>query len=60
MRADCGPGRSAHPTTAPANPRPALASRPSGRSVKKIGQLLGNGKAVSRQTVYRALGVLAT
>jgi hypothetical protein len=31
-----------------------------GRSVREIGQLLGNGKPVSRQTVYRALGMLAT
>jgi hypothetical protein len=31
-----------------------------GRSVKEIDQLLGNGEAVSRQTVYRALGMLAT
>ena len=34
--------------------------RAAGRSVKEIGQLLGNGKPVSRQTVYRALGMLAT
>jgi DNA invertase Pin-like site-specific DNA recombinase len=34
--------------------------RAPGRSVKEIGQLLGNGKPVSRQTVYRALGMLAT
>jgi hypothetical protein len=34
--------------------------RAAGRSVKQIGQLLGNGKPVSRQTVYRALGMLAT
>ena len=31
-----------------------------GRSVREIGQLLGNGKPVSRQTVYRALGMLTT
>jgi DNA invertase Pin-like site-specific DNA recombinase len=29
-----------------------------GRSVNEIGQLLGNGKPVSRQTIYRALGML--
>lgn len=34
--------------------------RAAGRSVREIGQLLGNGKPVSRQTVYRALGMLAT
>ena len=34
--------------------------RAAGRSVKEIGQLLGNGKPVSRQTVYRALGMLAS
>ena len=34
--------------------------RTAGRSVGEIGQLLGNGKAVSRQTVYRVLGMLAT
>jgi DNA invertase Pin-like site-specific DNA recombinase len=34
--------------------------RAAGRSVREIGQLLGNGKPVSRQTVYRALGLLAT
>jgi DNA invertase Pin-like site-specific DNA recombinase len=34
--------------------------RAAGRSVKEIGQLLGNGNPVSRQTVYRALGMLAT
>jgi DNA invertase Pin-like site-specific DNA recombinase len=34
--------------------------RKAGRSVREIGQLLGNGKPVSRQTVYRALGILAT
>ena len=32
--------------------------RADGHSVKEIGQLLGNGKPVSRQTVYRALGML--
>lgn len=30
------------------------------RSVGEIGQLLGNGNPVSRQTVYRTLGMLAT
>ncbi len=34
--------------------------RAAGRSVSEIGQLLGNDKPVSRQTVYRALGMLAT
>jgi Fe2+ or Zn2+ uptake regulation protein len=34
--------------------------RAAGLSVREIGQLLGNGKPVSRQTVYRALGMLAT
>ena len=34
--------------------------RGAGRAVKEIGRLLGNGKPVSRQTVYRALGMLAT
>ena len=34
--------------------------RAAGRPVREIGQLLGNGKPVSRQTVYRALGMLAT
>jgi Fe2+ or Zn2+ uptake regulation protein len=34
--------------------------RAAGRSVREIGQLLGNGTPVSRQTVYRALGILAT
>jgi DNA invertase Pin-like site-specific DNA recombinase len=34
--------------------------RAAGRSVGEIGQLLGNGKPVSRQTVFRALGMLAT
>ena len=33
--------------------------RAAGRSVREIGQLLGNGKPVSRQTIYRALGMLA-
>jgi DNA invertase Pin-like site-specific DNA recombinase len=33
--------------------------RENGHSVKEIGQLLGNGKPVSRQTIYRALGMLA-
>ena len=39
---------------------PSMDLRAAGRSVKEIGQLLGNGKPVSRQTVYRALGMLAT
>src|SRR5436309_11917620 len=30
--------------------------RADGHSIREIGQLLGNGKPVSRQTVYRALG----
>jgi DNA invertase Pin-like site-specific DNA recombinase len=30
--------------------------RDDGHSVREIGELLGNGKPVSRQTVYRALG----
>ena len=34
--------------------------RADGHSIREIGQLLGNGKPVSRQTVYRALGMLAT
>ena len=34
--------------------------RADGHSIRAIGQLLGNGKPVSRQTVYRALGLLAT
>ena len=34
--------------------------RAAGCSIKEIGQLLGNGKPVSRQTVYRALGMLTT
>ncbi len=34
--------------------------RAAGRSVREIGQLLGNGKPVSRQTIYRALGMLTT
>ena len=34
--------------------------RAAGRPVGEIGQLLSNGKPVSRQTVYRALGMLAT
>ena len=33
--------------------------RADGHSVREIGQLLGNGKPVSRQTIYRALGMLA-
>jgi DNA invertase Pin-like site-specific DNA recombinase len=33
--------------------------RADGHSIKEIGQLLGNGKPVSRQTVYRALGMLS-
>lgn len=33
--------------------------RADGHSVKEIGQLLGNGKPVSRQTIYRALGMLS-
>jgi DNA invertase Pin-like site-specific DNA recombinase len=32
--------------------------RANGHSVKEIGQLLGNGKPVSRQTVYRTLGMM--
>jgi DNA invertase Pin-like site-specific DNA recombinase len=32
--------------------------RDDGHSVREIGKLLGNGKPVSRQTVYRALGML--
>lgn len=32
--------------------------RADGHSVKEIGELLGNGKPVSRQTVYRVLGIL--
>ena len=38
---------------------PSMDLSAAGRSVREIGQLLGNGKAVSRQTVYRALGMLA-
>ena len=34
--------------------------RADGHSIRAIGQLLGNGKPVSRQTVYWALGMLAT
>ena len=33
--------------------------RADGHSVKEIGQLLGNGKPVSRQTIYRVLGMLS-
>jgi DNA invertase Pin-like site-specific DNA recombinase len=33
--------------------------RADGHSIRDIGQLLGNGKPVSRQTVYRALGMLS-
>ena len=33
--------------------------RADGHSIREIGQLLGNGKPVSRQTVYRALGMLS-
>ena len=33
--------------------------RADGYSVKEIGVMLGNGKPVSRQTVYRALGMLS-
>lgn len=33
--------------------------RADGHSIKEIGVLLGNGKPVSRQTVYRALGMLS-
>src|SRR5258707_838451 len=32
--------------------------RADGHSIREIGVLLGNGKPVSRQTVYRALGLL--
>ena len=39
---------------------PSMDLRAAGRSVKEIGKLLGNGNPVSRQTVYRALGMLAT
>ena len=39
---------------------PSMDLRAAGRPVREIGQLLGNGKPVSRQTVYRALGMLAT
>lgn len=39
--------------------RAARELRAAGRSVAEIGQLLGNGKPVSRQTVYRALGMLS-
>lgn len=39
---------------------PPMDLRAAGRSVKQIGQLLGNGKPVSRQTVYRALGMFAS
>ena len=56
-----GPGSAgSHTGTRPSSQPPPLATRPSGRSVEEIGQLLGNGKVVSRQTVFRALGVLAT
>jgi hypothetical protein len=34
--------------------------RAAGRSVREIGQHLGNGMPVSRQIIYRALGMLAT
>jgi DNA invertase Pin-like site-specific DNA recombinase len=34
--------------------------RADGHSIREIGQLLGNGKPVSRQTIYRALEMLAT
>jgi DNA invertase Pin-like site-specific DNA recombinase len=33
--------------------------RADGHSIREIGQLLGNGKPVSRQTIYRALGMLS-
>ncbi len=32
--------------------------RDDGHSIREIGEMLGNGKPVSRQTVYRALGML--
>lgn len=32
--------------------------RAGGYSIREIGAMLGNGKPVSRQTVYRALGML--
>ena len=34
--------------------------RADAHSIREIGQLLGNGKPVSRQTVDRALGMLAS
>ena len=44
---------------APEQVQAARDLRAAGRSVREIGQLLGNGKPVSRQTVYRALGLLS-
>ncbi len=34
--------------------------RADGYSIAEIGKMLGNGKPVSRQTIYRALGMLAS
>jgi len=48
------------PRLTPGQVQAARDLRAAGRSVKEIGQLLGGGKPVSRQTVYRALGMLAT
>ena len=36
----------------------AVRLRANGHSIREIGVLLGNGKPVSRQTVYRALGMI--
>ena len=33
--------------------------RGDGHSIRQIGEMLGNGKPVSRQTVYRALGMIS-
>ena len=53
------PGRA----QAPADTRAGAGRQgpPRGRALRQgAGQLLGNGTPVSRQTVYRALGMLAT
>jgi Fe2+ or Zn2+ uptake regulation protein len=58
-----GPGYQRQKPAGPLTPGQVQAARDlraAGLSVREIGQLLGNGKPVSRQTVYRALGMLAT
>jgi hypothetical protein len=58
--ADAAVGIAGRLRSVPRTKATARKLRADGHSIREIGQLLGNGKPVSRQTVYQALGMIAT